>query len=84
MNKQLEAYLRICNQAYVEGNPLIPDEVYDRLVENTQLENEVGSKVNEQRYTHPYQMYSLQKVFIGETKEPDWTGKQRHRLTWSS
>ena len=81
MNKQLEAYLRICNQAYVEGNPLIPDEVYDRLVENTQLENEVGSKVNEQRYTHPYPMYSLQKVFIGETKEPDWTGKHAHIMT---
>jgi len=59
MNKELEAYLRLCNQAYAEGNPLIPDEVYDRLVENTELENEVGHiEVGEQRYKHPYQMYS--------------------------
>ena len=81
MNKELEAYLKVCNQAYAEGNPLIPDEVYDRLVENTELENEVGHTANEHRYTHPYQMYSLQKVFIGETKEPDWTGELAHIMT---
>jgi DNA ligase (NAD+) len=82
MNKELEAYLRLCNQAYVEGNPLIPDEVYDRLVENTQLANEVGHiEVGEQRYTHPYQMYSLQKVFHGEDTEPDWFSKHAHIMT---
>ena len=82
MNKELEAYLRLCNQAYVEGNPLIPDEVYDRLVENTQLANEVGNiEVGEQRYTHPYQMYSLQKVFHGEDTEPDWFSKHAHIMT---
>ena len=37
MNEKLETYLRICNQAYVEGTPIITDEVYDRLVENTFL-----------------------------------------------
>ena len=82
MNKELEAYLRLCNQAYVEGNPLIPDEVYDRLVENTQLANEVGHiEVGEQRYTHPYQMYSLQKVFHGEDTEPNWFSKHAHIMT---
>ena len=82
MNKELEAYLRLCNQAYVEGNPLIADEVYDRLVENTQLANEVGHiEVGEQRYTHPYQMYSLQKVFHGEDTEPDWFSKHAHIMT---
>ena len=82
MNKELEAYLRLCNQAYVEGIPLIPDEVYDRLVENTQLANEVGHiEVGEQRYTHPYQMYSLQKVFHGEDTEPDWFSKHAHIMT---
>ena len=81
MNKELEAYLRLCNQAYVEGNPLIPDEVYDRLVENTQLANEVGHIEVEQRYTHPYQMYSLQKVFHGEDTEPDWFSKHAHIMT---
>ena len=82
MNKELEAYLKVCNQAYAEGNPLIPDEVYDRLVENTQLANEVGHiEVGEQRYTHPYQMYSLQKVFHGEDTEPDWFSKHAHIMT---
>ena len=82
MNKELEAYLKVCNQAYAEGNPLIPDEVYDRLVENTELANEVGHiEVGEQRYTHPYQMYSLQKVFHGEDTEPDWFSKHAHIMT---
>jgi DNA ligase (NAD+) len=82
MNKELEAYLRLCNQAYAEGNPLIPDEVYDRLVENTELENEVGHiEVGEQRYKHPYQMYSLQKVFVGEDKEPDWASTDTNIMT---
>ena len=82
MNKRLEAYLRLCNQAYVEGNPIIPDEVYDRLVVNTKLETEIGHiDVGEQRYNHPYPMYSLQKVFYGEDTEPDWVSTQPHIMT---
>ena len=60
MNEKLETYLRNCNQAYAEGTPLIPDEVYDRLVENTSLADEVGVSLDEQRYKHPFPMYSLQ------------------------
>ena len=40
MNKT--EYLEYCNQKYAEGNPILPDDVYDRLVENTELENKVG------------------------------------------
>ena len=50
MNEKLETYLRHCNQAYAQGTPLIPDEVYDRLVENTSLADEVGVSLDEQRY----------------------------------
>ena len=89
MNKT--EYLELCNQKYAEGNPILPDEVYDRLVENTALETQVGYKPQDttygnfapidSRFKHPYPMYSLQKVFIGEDKEPDWDTKQPHIMT---
>jgi len=66
---------------YAEGNPILPDDVYDRLVENTELENKVGYDSTEERFQHPYPMYSLQKVFIGEDKEPDWDIKQTKIMT---
>ena len=79
MNKT--EYLELCNTKYAEGNPILPDDVYDRLVENTELENKVGYDVNEARHKHPFPMYSLQKVFVGEDKEPDWDSKQPHIMT---
>jgi len=89
MNKT--EYLELCNQKYAEGNPILPDEVYDRLVENTALETQVGYKPQDttygnfapidSRFKHPYPMYSLQKVFIGEDKEPDWDINQTKIMT---
>ena len=43
---------------------MIPDEVYDRLVEGTELEHKVGAKLDGVRIPHPFPMYSLQKVFL--------------------
>ena len=80
MNKT--EYLEYCNQKYAEGNPVLPDEVYDRLVENTALESKVGYiEVGEQRFQHPFPMYSLQKVFVGEDEEPKWDINQSHIMT---
>lgn len=79
MNKT--EYLEYCNQKYAEGNPILPDDVYDRLVENTELENKVGYDATEERFKHPYPMYSLQKVFIGEDEEPNWDSRQAHIMT---
>lgn len=89
MNKT--EYLELCNRKYAEGNPILPDEVYDRLVENTELETQVGYKPQDKpyynipptdsRFKHPYPMYSLQKVFVGEDKEPDWDSKKPHIMT---
>jgi DNA ligase (NAD+) len=79
MNKT--EYLEYCNRMYAEGNPILPDDVYDRLVENTELENKVGYESTEERFQHPYPMYSLQKVFIGEDKEPDWDINQTKIMT---
>lgn len=79
MNKT--EYLEYCNRMYAEGNPILPDDVYDRLVENTELENKVGYDSTEERFQHPYPMYSLQKVFVGEDEEPNWDSKQAHIMT---
>jgi len=80
MNKT--EYLEYCNQMYAKGTPIVPDEVYDRLVENTELENQVGYiEVGEQRFKHPFPMYSLQKVFVGEDKEPDWDINETRIMT---
>jgi len=79
MNKT--EYLEYCNQKYAEGNPILPDEVYDRLVQNTELENKVGYNVSEERFKHPFPMYSLQKVFVGEDEEPKWDFKQPQIMT---
>ncbi len=79
MNKT--EYLEYCNQKYAEGNPILPDDVYDRLVENTALEEQVGHASDDTRYNHPFPMYSLQKVFVGEDEEPNWESKQPTIMT---
>jgi len=70
--KNIEDYLKKCSEAYYAGYPIIPDEVYDRLVEGTELEHKVGAKLDGVRIPHPFPMYSLQKVFQGEDNPPDW------------
>ena len=70
MNKDIRAFLSKCREAYFNGRPIVPDEVYDRLVENVYTD-EVGSATNS-RFKHPVQMYSLQKVFANEDEAPNW------------
>ena len=70
MNKDIRAFLTKCRESYFNGRPLIPDEVYDRLVENVNTD-EVGS-ATDSRFKHPFQMFSLQKVFANEDNAPDW------------
>ena len=56
--------------------------MYDRLVENTSLADEVGVSSDEQRYKHPFPMYSLQKAFLsGEDEEPEWVSSNVHIMT---
>lgn len=70
MNKDIRAFLTKCRESYFNGRPLIPDEVYDRLVENVNTD-EVGS-ATDSRFKHPFQMFSLQKVFANEDNAPNW------------
>jgi DNA ligase (NAD+) len=71
MNRDLEMYLSKCRDQYYKGLPIIPDEVYDRLVENTQQEFKIGHDTDS-RFAHPFPMYSLQKVFANEGTPPDY------------
>lgn len=71
MNRDLETYLNRCRISYYNGRPLIPDSVYDKLVENTDLEFEVGHETDS-RFAHPFPLYSLQKVFEGEDTPPSY------------
>ena len=71
MNRDLEVYLSKCRDQYYKGLPIIPDEVYDRIVENTQQEFKIGHETDS-RFAHPFPMYSLQKVFSNEDTPPDY------------
>ena len=75
----LENYLKQCDLAYFNGKPLIADDVYDRL---KQVDEQVGYKDNrEQRIAHTFPMWSLQKVFSGETTPPAWSDDESVVIT---
>lgn len=75
----LENYLKQCDLAYFNGKPLIADDVYDRL---KQVDEVVGYKDNrEERIPHTFPMWSLQKVFDGETTPPSWAENESVVIT---
>tara|TARA_Y100001951_G_C11286015_1_gene268731 strand:- start:1164 stop:2114 length:951 start_codon:yes stop_codon:yes gene_type:complete len=74
MNKDLLGFLSKCRTAYYNGRPLIPDEVFDRLIENTETENQIGHETDS-RFVHPFRMMSLQKVFMNEDNPPNYGNK---------
>lgn len=70
--KELTNFLEKAKSEYYKGNPIIPDEVYDRLEEQLEVASlSVGTMDGDSgfRYPHMYPMYSLQKVYVGE-KDP--------------
>ena len=70
--KELTNFLEKAKAEYYKGNPIIPDEVYDRLEEQLEVASlSVGTMDGDSgfRYPHMYPMYSLQKVYVGE-KDP--------------
>jgi DNA ligase (NAD+) len=56
------------SKAYYEGKPLLSDEEFDRLAEREGYEP-VGYNPDAKR-KHLFPLYSLQKVFVGEDKNP--------------
>lgn len=68
MNK-LHEYLNNCARQYYAGNPIISDEVFDRLAESSGF-NEIGTKQHAHLEKHFFPMWSLQKYYEGEGKKP--------------
>jgi NAD-dependent DNA ligase len=71
--EELKTFLIKAKDEYYKGNPIIPDEVYDRLEEQVGI-LEVGSS-EDARIPHMFPMYSLQKIYEGE-KDPHKVYKQ--------
>lgn len=63
---ELIEYLKLCKQSYYEGNPIISDAQYDALEESCGEETGVGT--NRGRAKHWFRMYSLQKLYKGDTQ----------------
>lgn len=60
--KNIEQYLNECARHYYNGNPIISDEVFDRLAESVGY-NDVGARQHENVQKHYFPMYSLQKFY---------------------
>lgn len=73
MVNKLYEYLNNCARHYYNGDPIISDEVFDKLAESAGF-NEVGSKQHEHISKHLYQMYSLQKLYDDEGKKSPLSG----------
>lgn len=68
MSRNLKEFLVECKEAYYAGDPIISDDQYDHLEEICNEDLSVGT--NRGRTRHWFQMYSLQKIYVGE--DPPW------------
>lgn len=81
--EELKTFLIKAKDEYYKGNPIIPDEVYDRLEEQLDIKNlSVGTMSGDDgfRYPHMFPMYSLQKIYEGE-KDPHKVYKEWAEVT---
>ena len=67
-------YLNECSRHYYQGNPVISDEVFDRLAESVGF-NSVGAKQHEHIEKHYYPMFSLQKFYEDDGKANPLSGE---------
>lgn len=67
--QNLTKFLDNASAAYYAGNPIIADSVFDELAQLSGY-TAVGAKQHENVCKHRYQMYSLQKFYEDEGKEP--------------
>lgn len=66
--KNIEQYLNECARQYYQGNPVITDEVFDRLADSIGFSS-VGARQHEHIQKHYFPMYSLQKFYVDEGKQ---------------
>lgn len=69
MSNKLIEFLNLAARSYYAGDPIISDEVFDRLSESVGYD-EVGAKQHAHLEKHLYPMYSLQKHYEGEGSPP--------------
>ena len=62
--------LEKASKAYYEGNPIMTDEVFDRLAETQEWED-VGYNPDTKE-PHIFPLFSLRKVFLGEDEAPEY------------
>lgn len=67
--KNLEKFLDKCSKAYYAGSPIITDSQFDVLADSINY-NKIGSASTGTVERHMYPMWSLQKFYEGESKEP--------------
>ena len=67
--ERLEEFLNYASRMYYAGEPIISDEVFDNLANAAGYES-VGAKQHENVCNHTFRMYSLQKYYEGEGKNP--------------
>lgn len=65
----MKEFLDKASKAYYEGNPIITDAQFDVLAESCGY-NALGAKPSGNLQKHLFQMYSLDKYYAGEGKEP--------------
>lgn len=68
-------YLNKCARHYYNGDPIISDEVFDRLAESVDYKN-IGAKQHEHLQKHYFPMYSLQKFYEDEGKANPLEGER--------
>lgn len=76
MNNKLQEFLNLASRNYYAGEPIISDEVFDRLSESVKYE-EIGAGVGTNKVKHVYPMFSLQKHYEGEGNRPELPGKDK-------
>jgi len=66
--KDISTKLKEASKAYYDGSPTMSDEDFDLLAEANNFED-LGAPVSD-RVSHTHRMYSLQKYYKGEGKNP--------------
>lgn len=67
--ENITKYLDKCSLAYYSGHPIISDEQFDKLSELVGY-NRVGAQATGNTAKHYFAMYSLQKYYVDEGKQP--------------
>ncbi len=73
--KNILQYLNECARQYYQGNPLITDDVFDRLAESVGY-NSLGAAQHDHIQEHYFPMYSLQKFYEDEGRHNPLQGEK--------